>query len=597
MSSDWFGVDNKRFATHWRVNHRKDPARIPLDLCKAMCHHFCSAHDTYARTLAVPCCEVARTVMAQALEEVKVSSGSGPSASIADQKEPSSALPRRPTRARTPSTKALEEVVLHDVTEDEDSESGDDTTDKSEEKTDLDYEDRSSYNTSRPQPSRRLMNGPRLRRVRQANFSSKRTSRAVKNDAQYLTQEELNAKAKQVLPDPPPSKEHQSAITKAVKTVLSTPQAPPCCVCDAIAKPGEVHDVVDASDLPPSAEYVLRPPDDLYPDLAMEYDVSSFFKNSETSELISQMMLSPRGLVPSSNKADDPQLTVCKKCTTSLELTSRLLRKMTIFQDGSLSEEDQKKLYPPQLAIANGNFVGRWPEHLRKSEPRKAELALVSLYYNSAVLVLVHGEMHAPGGYKLNSHTSTYEVNLTEVISSLPLAPAQCPYRVLISGPRGAKLKELVGDRFSIRRSVVREMLLFLKKANPLYKDVTVNEDMLARLPADGMDPGMVEEEFTKDDTVMLVDVMSHVLRTELFMLICFQEDQSNLPFFTSQLDALSVVVSGINDSALFSSSMSTTTTTEVSSAQPLDQVRAMFTCLPSWVKCSMSHIGVYLVG
>ena len=520
-------MSNKRFATHWRVAHRKDPIRIPQELCTAMGHHFCTALDTYTRTLAVPCCELTRTVLEQALQEVKVNVDAYVSSdSVAEMRAEGIIGVRKSGRTRVLSAKALEYITT-DLTEDEDQDSddqddlGDNTympfTGQVTQKLD------SEYSIHRHPSSQRLMRDPRLARMRLGNSRSHRTQRESKDHAQYLTQAELDAKAKQVLPDPPPSREHQNAITSAIKTLLSTPQAPPCCVCDAIAKPGDVHDVVDAGELPPSAEYVLRTPDDLYPELASEYDVSSSFKDEDTSELFSQLMLSPRGLVPSSNKADDPQLTVCKKCMSSLEHTTRLLGKMTILKDGSLSAEDQKKLYPPQLAIANGNFVGRWPEHIRKLEPRKAELALVSLYYNSAVLVLVRAETQkgGPGQYKLDSHTSTYEMNLTEVISSLPLAPAQCPYRVLISGPRGAKLKELVGDRFSIRRYVVREMLLFLKKCNPLYKDVTVNEDMLARLPVDGMDPGMVEEEFTKDDTVLLIAVM-HCLTYSLVLGVWF---------------------------------------------------------------------------
>ena len=42
-------MSNKRFATHWRVAHRKDPIRIPQELCTAMGHHFETALYVFER--------------------------------------------------------------------------------------------------------------------------------------------------------------------------------------------------------------------------------------------------------------------------------------------------------------------------------------------------------------------------------------------------------------------------------------------------------------------------------------------------------------------------------------------------------------------
>jgi hypothetical protein len=336
------------------------------------------------------------------------------------------------------------------------------------------------------------------------DLQSYHTRVKAKASKQYISQTELNEKAKQVLPDPPPSAAHQNAVTKAIKTFLSTPLAPPCCICDAHARPGQEHDTIDPLDLPASSEYVLQPPDGLHHLLREEYDVSKLFHTKEATVLMSKLMLSPRGVRVSTLKSQEPLLVACKKCMTSLEYTTRVLRKLKVGEDGSLSDDDKKKLYPPQLAIANGNFPGRWPKHIRDMKPRKSETALISRHYNSSVLERVYGreeQKGGPGQYKLFSHVTTYELNIKEVITSLPLAPSSCPYRVLISGPRGAKLRELTHDRYKIRRAVVRAMLVFLVEANPLYKDITIDEDVLARLPEDAIDEGMVTEDYGSPET------------------------------------------------------------------------------------------------
>jgi hypothetical protein len=159
-------------------------------------------------------------------------------------------------------------------------------------------------------------------------------------------------------------------------------------------------------------------------------------------------------------------------------------------------------LPPPKYAIANGNFCGVMPAHLSGLNPTKAELAMVSLVFKTGLLVIVRAEKQkgGPGQYKMESHTSSYDLDVTQVVKSLPICPEDVPFKVMITGPRAANLRMQIGDRFNVRRGVVRKLLQHLKSCNPYYKNVIIDDDMLERLPENAMLNEFVVEQEVEDE-------------------------------------------------------------------------------------------------
>jgi hypothetical protein len=306
---------------------------------------------------------------------------------------------------------------------------------------------------------------------------------AVKRE-KYLTAEEMRVLSDSVLPGRP-SETHQLEIARLAQRFLSATNEHACVVCDTFPRPGEELTIMPIADLPPSADQVLKCPRGLPEELYQQYCVSVFCISTVDRNRVASLLLSPRGVGPAT--LDSTIVYTCTSCLGSLRETSQ---KMKGGKRGGA-------LKPPRWAIANGNFVGQMPPDIAALEPTPAELALISPVFKTAQLVIVRAQRQTggPGQFKLQSHTCSYELDVEKVIKSLPLRPSEVPFRVLISGPRKANTRVHVGRRYNVRRGVVRMLLTHLKKCNPYFEKITVDEDMLDRLPADAMAEDMVHED------------------------------------------------------------------------------------------------------
>ena len=347
---------------------------------------------------------------------------------------------------------------------------------------------------------------------------------------QYLTEQEMHGLSEQLLPQRP-SSEHQLKISRAAQGVLLQPNEQICVVCDTFLKPGQKLTQMGVMELPASADVVLKCPTDLPIALAMQYNIEALCLDWAERVRVRKLLLSPRGV--GGGSLTETFVSVCSSCMGSLKDTTNQLK----------SGVDAAKLKPPRWAIANNNFMGVLPPEIAAFEPTAAELAMVAPVFKTAQLVVVRAQKQkgGPGQYRLESHTCSYNMDVEKLIKSLPMKPADVPFRVLITGPRKANARFHVGNRFNVRRGVVRMLLTELKTHNPYYKDISVDEEMLSLLPADAMVEDMVHEdlqdepdESTAQDTkssaetdkVTSLDVSSGVLLSHNVWFRVFQRPE-----------------------------------------------------------------------
>ncbi len=80
--------------------------------------------------------------------------------------------------------------------------------------------------------------------------------------------------------------------------------------------------------------------------------------------------------------------------------------------------------------------------------------------------------------------------------------------RVLITGklPDNFDLKRTIGDKYLIRRDVVRRALLYLQARNSLYHGINISETALAELPENGIADIMLDEALVRNDADCMED-------------------------------------------------------------------------------------------
>jgi hypothetical protein len=185
--------------------------------------------------------------------------------------------------------------------------------------------------------------------------------------------------------------------------------------------------------------------------------------------------------------------------TSGMLLHNRALRNDAEGQKGSLCHDcirDLKARKRPKFSLSNGMWVGEVPyELLALTLPEKI---LIARYYPAAYVVKlflkVKGARHwNPEGLNsgVRGNVSTYRLNITDIIDMVDLNILPPPARMLaaviavtIIGPKGFPEKTMPGF-LRVRRSRVREALIWLKANNPLYANIEICEQTLGQFPED----------------------------------------------------------------------------------------------------------------
>lgn len=94
----------------------------------------------------------------------------------------------------------------------------------------------------------------------------------------------------------------------------------------------------------------------------------------------------------------------------------------------------------------------------------------------------------------LTGHVWSKRLNVTTVETKLPLAPADAPLRVIVSGQRVSPETARHLKLYDIRREWVREYLAFVKRVkNPFYLHSAIDSGRINSLPEVGSSPDYVD--------------------------------------------------------------------------------------------------------
>ena len=160
-------------------------------------------------------------------------------------------------------------------------------------------------------------------------------------------------------------------------------------------------------------------------------------------------------------------------------------------------------------------WVGEVPYEL--SVLTLPEKILIGRYYPAAYVVKLFPKVKGARHWNtagLNSgvrgNVSTYRLNVTDIVNIVDPNIMPPPPRILaaviavtIVGPKGLPEKTMPGF-LHVRRSRVREALIWLKTNNPLYGNIEICEETLAQFPEDAIPEEILGITKYSDDTMQL---------------------------------------------------------------------------------------------
>jgi hypothetical protein len=158
----------------------------------------------------------------------------------------------------------------------------------------------------------------------------------------------------------------------------------------------------------------------------------------------------------------------------------------------------------PRFALANNLWIGEIPFELQVLT--MAEKLLISLYYPSAYIIKLFPKETRTKHWNSSSfnqgvrgNVSTYRLCMEDItdLTSGQVLPRHSDIlasvvSVCVLGPKGfpdMALRELL----QVRRSRMKDAILWLKRNNPLYFNIGINEDNLLSLPQDDVPDTILE--------------------------------------------------------------------------------------------------------
>ncbi|KAG1766496.1 hypothetical protein EV702DRAFT_1050664 [Suillus placidus] len=169
----------------------------------------------------------------------------------------------------------------------------------------------------------------------------------------------------------------------------------------------------------------------------------------------------------------------------------------------------------PKFALANGLWVGKIPSEL--AILTLPERLLIGLYFPVSFIVKLYPQKKGSRNWDtsamnsgLRGNVSTYQLNTADVAAMvegrlLPHTPDLLPATIGITiiGPQNLPARNLP-PFLTVSRNRVKQALIFLKRENSLYSDISISDAHLDLLPVDPVVPPQ------------LLDVVKHSSDTHL---------------------------------------------------------------------------------
>lgn len=291
----------------------------------------------------------------------------------------------------------------------------------------------------------------------------------------------------------PLTEEHLAYLIKKIHDGLNEENVT-CAVCDEICLISKTK-LLDAKSLPISFFTALRTPTavvgavSFLPDeLVKQYDVSQYFPSDERFK---SLLLSPRGLKT-------------PNCECPLKKNSCCVYQFYICEIPGCFQALRRGT-TPKYAIAQGNWIGQLPEHLRNMtygtrcliRPMQS-FGRLAAFYNG-------------GGMRLTGHVYSNKLNAPLVRKKLPINPSDVPVRVLVVSPLATDASVISRARIaSIKEDYVIEpekisatLDFFKNNGNKVMESIEYDEHELHQLPKGEVSVKM----FHVDDSTSLFEI------------------------------------------------------------------------------------------
>lgn len=161
----------------------------------------------------------------------------------------------------------------------------------------------------------------------------------------------------------------------------------------------------------------------------------------------------------------------------------------------------------PKFSPANDVWLGTIPSELQGLTI--PEEKLISLYRHNSCIIKLQSPFHSmtTAQTALKGNCITFLQNLSSVATSLPLALDDLceTLKVIFVGsqpPKRLQLRRVL----TVRKKKVMEALNWLKKYNPLYRDITIDLKNVEKLPDDDVPESIVS---TMEQIIVEEEVLS----------------------------------------------------------------------------------------
>ena len=159
---------------------------------------------------------------------------------------------------------------------------------------------------------------------------------------------------------------------------------------------------------------------------------------------------------------------------------------------------DLEDAVPPVLSLANGSWVGAVPAALQGLTI--AEQALIALHPHTTYHIGFRGDASAPVAFIRTRSVHPMAADSSSPLSSLPATLQVLSGAFDLEVPDGFRINDAVLHLLMVRRSKVRDALLWLKDHNHFYRNIELIRDRIRELPTRGVCSVLLQNQSSGSD-------------------------------------------------------------------------------------------------
>ena len=153
----------------------------------------------------------------------------------------------------------------------------------------------------------------------------------------------------------------------------------------------------------------------------------------------------------------------------------------------------------PKLSLANNMYLGESPPFFK--DLTIIEQSAISRCFIQAVIIKISTETLNQTNFaqlKMKGNIITFPQNPDNLLTLLPNIPTAEYFQIAFVGTQ-KPCEKRIHKLFRVRRNLIQQTLIWLKKNNPLYKNVEIIESLMETLPLDDI-PATIKDHFTYID-------------------------------------------------------------------------------------------------